>query len=678
MIHIRNRPRISIYSSGTTILAGNPGAAAEDLRFSNQFPGGRSQSASFFVPMSPRRQWTVGEGMRVRIENKGFCVWEGYIRKATPSSRLGKMGYTVEAVGAWAYYLMKQEILKPWADKRIDRNVWQEPSTAYNSLDISTQDKMRVDRNNRLQLTPSEVQFAASQYHRFVYPMPTTQTVKRITFNYDLQETALVSPRAVLYNDAPAGANTFTDLTLSYDGNTTTASGCTMTSDDYLYIGADPDTPWFSLIRFDMGAANVNAATLSAQYSKVDGTGAESWAALTITDGTAAAGKCLAQDGDITFTKPSDWGEITVNDTRLRWIRLKASANLTLTGFWEIYIGEVQQWLAGLLNEGTVTTIWSTGTQGTGSVDHTLATPSNKVWLYMQSLAQQTPPSNGSIYCKFTNVTVYSETGSINATEITKDIRGYVSELSTDETNISNLTVDLVPFVADPYMSAADALDEVTKYGDASFNAWASYTLPAAEYGDGKPRLALSQQPTSSSTPTYFIRSRGPNIASEFTITRSVDDVYNWFFARYRDVDGIQRTVDPNNDATLMDAASIASYGKRAYEVRVNTSSVDLIKQYAKALLARLKNLQWKVNGTIQVQSYINGAGGQEIPACEIMPGNVLMITDFAHDNGTGLAFPVTAVDYEHNTQTASLTVGYTDRLDVWLARKLKDMKQLA
>lgn len=48
--------------------------------------------------------------------------------------------------------------------------------------------------------------------------------------------------------------------------------------------------------------ANTVTATLSAKYRKSDGT----WAALTISDGTAASGKTLTQSGDITWTMPSD------------------------------------------------------------------------------------------------------------------------------------------------------------------------------------------------------------------------------------------------------------------------------------------------------------------------------------------------------------------------------------
>lgn len=134
--------------------------------------------------------------------------------------------------------------------------------------------------------------------------------------------TPAIDPDYVCVFTSPATYADYTDEATD-DSSSTHVPLDSMADSGYLYIGASAP---FQLIRVDMGS-NVNdqAATLSAEYSK----GSSSWESLTISDGTASSGKPFAQDGDITFTTPSDWATDTVDSQAgLYWVRFAVSATL--------------------------------------------------------------------------------------------------------------------------------------------------------------------------------------------------------------------------------------------------------------------------------------------------------------------------------------------------------------
>lgn len=107
-----------------------------------------------------------------------------------------------------------------------------------------------------------------------------------------------------------------------------------MTASDSLYIGFAGQVGGLEV---DMGTANAVAATLAAAYSRG---GSGGLATLTVgSDGTAAAGATLGQDGLVVFTDPTDWGQATLRaftglptapvTDAMHWLRLRVSATLT-------------------------------------------------------------------------------------------------------------------------------------------------------------------------------------------------------------------------------------------------------------------------------------------------------------------------------------------------------------
>ena len=81
-------------------------------------------------------------------------------------------------------------------------------------------------------------------------------------------------------------------------------------------------------IALAIATANVNAATVSIYYPKADGTWAE---ASLVSDGTAAGGATLAQNGTISWTMPDDIASGYAYGSSGWWYQLRVSAVLSAT-----------------------------------------------------------------------------------------------------------------------------------------------------------------------------------------------------------------------------------------------------------------------------------------------------------------------------------------------------------
>jgi len=95
----------------------------------------------------------------------------------------------------------------------------------------------------------------------------------------------------------------------------------TYANGDYVLVASDRK---FGGINVDVGNANGNASVMTVKYYKSNGT----WADITATDGTVLTGATLGQDGNITWTVPSDWAETTINGTKGYFVRIEVSAAL--------------------------------------------------------------------------------------------------------------------------------------------------------------------------------------------------------------------------------------------------------------------------------------------------------------------------------------------------------------
>jgi hypothetical protein len=178
--------RVEVYASGTTRITdpSNELGKADGIRFVTGFPGGLYLDGECFVPRKTLRYWQVKGGRRFVIRNGQRMVYEGKI--ASEGFEVGEKaeGAPLEAVGYWSGALMERRVRKRWSDQRLDDWAW-----VYGT-DASGAEKCQVDRNYRLRFTPKAEAWTSGEYVYLRYTMPTGQTVKKIDYDYDLQEGA--------------------------------------------------------------------------------------------------------------------------------------------------------------------------------------------------------------------------------------------------------------------------------------------------------------------------------------------------------------------------------------------------------------------------------------------------------------------------------------------------------
>jgi hypothetical protein len=319
---------------------------------------------------------------------------------------------------------------------------------------------------------------------------------------------------------------------------------------------------------------------------------------------------------------------------------------------------------------------WSISATGTGTQDITLATPRNSFYFYFMAMADQTPPAADTataVYGEISDVVVYTETGSINLTEIAKDVASKDSRLSTDQSLIGSNALSLVPFQTDDfggYPTLADILDNAAKYGDSSYNSWAVGVRESDLANDAKPILFAEAFPALTSY-DYAVRLEETNLVPPLDISQDFDEIWNYIYVQYLDDNGRTLYITPTDDATMTDAASVAAYGQRDYLFAPNVNSkLGVISRPGHRFLAAHKDPTWRVNGTITIKGWIRGSKNEIIPACQIRAGKRIKIENWLNDlSGTGLTFLITGTSYNDADQTCQISVGNTDPLDVVLAQ---------
>lgn len=335
-----------------------------------------------------------------------------------------------------------------------------------------------------------------------------------------------------------------------------------------------------------------------------------------------------------------------------------------------------QAWKVSLYNVGTAAEVVTRTTSGSGAIDHTLATPSQSVELRFVSLAAQTPAADGTIFGQFSGLTLYTETGSINAQEIAKDLRAVLTaNLNSDESRIGALTLSLVPFITDGHEYIADTLARAAAFGDASFNAWAVYVdhSESAATPDGKPPLVLEQDPPLTDY-DVAIHIGEPNLVAPFALKKDYFGIKNYIRVKYRDMlDNRDVFLTPEDDATLKDQASIDEWGYGTHNLDAGLSTSTLAINLARRVLAAESDPRFYMSSAVRVVGTIRGKNGNLIPASEVKAGMRLRVEDFLNDevgvDGAGLTFLITGTSYDDASRTVSMTTGTPDDLAVMLAQ---------
>jgi hypothetical protein len=311
--------------------------------------------------------------------------------------------------------------------------------------------------------------------------------------------------------------------------------------------------------------------------------------------------------------------------------------------------------------------IWSVTASGTGSQDITLGTPQAAIILYLRADANQTPPSDGTIYGEISNVVVYSETGDITLSTIAEDCAARLPELSTDVSLIGDNTYSLVPFISE-VDSYADILSKAASYGDSSFNPWAYGVRASEQASDNKPLLFVEAYP--SLTTCDYELSLSEAQAAGVVFAQDTTEVRNWIAVQYTDQRGFPVWVTPDDDPDLKDDASIAQYGQMEEWITLEARWWIVAKNWGQRVLQQRKDAMWKASGEIPVTGYLRAVGGGKVPVSQVRAGQRLRINDFLGDlSGTGLTLLITATSYDDASETCSISTGKPDMLAARLAR---------
>jgi len=344
-----------------------------------------------------------------------------------------------------------------------------------------------------------------------------------------------------------------------------------------------------------------------------------------------------------------------------------------------------QLWALRLRDTVGATDIWIVTASGAGVRDDTLGTPRQSLRLQFFSQAAQTPTSDGTYYGQVDSAIsganafmVYSETGSINAQEIARDIRARVTDLNSDESLIGALTFTLEPFItqAGGWETMASILTRAVSFGDASFNSWYARLLESerAATPNGEPVLEVAQWPAVTDY-DYAIRVDEKNLTGSFAVHLDGAGIANWIVARYTDTTGKTNYITPDDDANLTDAASVTAWGHRELPQPIDCGQTTsaIATNWARRVLALAKDPKFYVSGPITVTGYLRAKSGQHLPAANVQAGARLKIENFLTDEvgvaGAGMTFIVTGTHYDDVARTVSLSLGVPDNLAVFIAQ---------
>jgi hypothetical protein len=338
-----------------------------------------------------------------------------------------------------------------------------------------------------------------------------------------------------------------------------------------------------------------------------------------------------------------------------------------------------QAWEIAVRNVGTSTDVVSVTSSATGTTDHTFATPTQSVELRFYSRAAQTPTEDGTYYGEFSNIVVYGETGSINLTEVCKDVGGGTGGrmngiLSTGEHLIGTNSFDLAAggFVADEWATLSDILTQAAAFGDTAspVNAWAVGVRASDLAADGLPILFSEAYPA---TTDYDYQISLADCEPPFRIGVDYENVFNWIVVGYTDAENFPKYVTPDDDASLKDTTSISDYGQRDYLLNAGRCSQANATNLGKRFLAARKDPRYQMSGPIVAKEFVWSKEGVKIPACQVQAGKRVKVVDFVSDvnsiANTGLTFLLSGTHYDDDSRSVSMTASVSDSLSLMLAR---------
>jgi hypothetical protein len=327
-----------------------------------------------------------------------------------------------------------------------------------------------------------------------------------------------------------------------------------------------------------------------------------------------------------------------------------------------------QTWTFRLRDNTNVLNLWSVTSTGAGTADITLGTVSSSIAFQLVSGASQTGVNDGTYYAKATDISVYTETGTITPTVVFEDVAGKVGELSSTTALIQTNALTLEPFYSE-VETLEDILINAASYGGTAYEPWGYGILESDKAPDRKPPLFFAPQPVLNDT-EYVVSLGDQNLAGSFRAAPDKTSVRNWIAVEYKTADGKPVWVTPDDDSSLKDQTSIDLYGQQEEWLSLDSTDLTAVTNYAKTYLDAYKDPEWQLSGGIQLHGYVRTVGGAVKPVSEVRAGERIRITDFLPDlSGTGMTFLISSTRYDDNGEVNTLSVGRYNSLDVFMAR---------
>jgi hypothetical protein len=382
-----------------------------------------------------------------------------------------------------------------------------------------------------------------------------------------------------------------------------------------------------------------------------------------------------------------DWGDL--DRTRLRY-EAPTGEEIRRIDFDYDFSEGGQQWTLRLRDISNTTNLLDLTATASGSDSKEPASGCSIIELQFFSNGAQTTPADQSVYGEYSNIVVYATMNhapgsldTVNLTEIAKDIRAELTDLSADEFEIDDNTLSLVPFIADRFPTAADILIEAASYGDSSQNRWAVGVLASELSTDAKPLLFVEQYPVLTDY-DYAVRVDEETLEPPFDISEGYigsdeNNVWNWIVVEYRDEDDRIRYVTPDDDANLKDTDSITDWGQRDYLLRIRHGDVTTATNFGRRFLASHKDPVWHMTRRIKIKGSVRAKSGNLIPALEIRAGKRIRVENFLRDPALGtddLVFLITKTSYDDRKEICTITTGKPNELDVILAQQQLELER--
>lgn len=183
-----NSLSVSIYEPfSTTALVDEDNPEQMGLSwFETLYPGGLYGGGVLRLESRILKTWGVMKVYPYRVVGRNGLkpVYEGWVDVHERAVDPGGQYIELPLVGAFGKVAQRRGIRRLFADNRLGADVWIDETGA------NAAEKCQVDRRNRIRITPKGVAWVANDVAIIRYTAPTGEYIKRVEYDYDLQEGA--------------------------------------------------------------------------------------------------------------------------------------------------------------------------------------------------------------------------------------------------------------------------------------------------------------------------------------------------------------------------------------------------------------------------------------------------------------------------------------------------------